>query len=206
MSTNIKKLMINTKGSFTVEASIIFSVVFLLIAALVYFLIIMYQYSFLQSVANQAASAGAYDYVNKYYTGTTAKSENSMYLKIADPLSKDKKDEINSYISNKLDEAILASADFYDNFISEKYMLKQLDISIKEQYPLPVENLFQIFGVPAIINLKAEAHAPLDRNADFVRNLDTVADIKRCITNSDNKWVGKDSNINNILDKLLKKN
>jgi len=206
MSTNIKKLIINNKGSFTVETSIIFSVTFLLVAALVYLLIIMYQYSFLQSVANQAANAGAYNYVNKYYTNLPAKSDNNLYFQIADTDSKDKKDKLNNYISKRLEDSILDTTSYYDNFTSDKFLTEQLNISIKGQYPLPVGSLFKVFGISQTIDLKAEAHSPLDKNAEFVRNLDFIIDVKRCISNSDNKWIGKDSNMNDVLDKLFKKN
>jgi hypothetical protein len=180
MSTNFNKLMSDTKGSFTVEITIIFSVVFLLVTVMVYFFIIMYQYSFIQSVANQAANVGTYSYVNK-------------------------KAEINAYISKRLDKSILGSVYTYENSVSSKYLTKQLDISIKEKYSFTVGKLFEIFGVPSVIYLKAEAHSPMDSNADFVRNMDIVADIRRCISNSDNKWIGKESSINSVLDKILKK-
>ncbi len=205
LETN-KKLYKPAKGSFTVEASIIFSVVFLLVAALVYLFIIMYQYALIQSVADQAANVGAYHYVNQYGTEYTSKSDFNLYWRIIDTDSEGKKSKLNSYIGKKLDKSILDSTNYSDNSTSYKFLLKQLDISIQEQYPLPIGSLFRIFGVSPTLNLKAEATSPLDDNAEFVRNLDIVIDIKNCILNSDNKWIGKDSKVNDVLDKLLKKN
>ena len=201
-----KKLYKPAKGSFTVEASIIFSVVFLLVATLVYLFIIMYQYAFLQSVADQAANVGAYYYVNHYGTEYTSKSDFNLYWRIVDTDSEDKKSQLNIYINKRLEQSILDTNSYSDNNTSYKFLLKQLDINIQEQYPLPIGNLFKIFGISPTLNLKAEAVSPLDDNAEFVRNLDMVIDIKNCILNSDNKWVGKDSKVNEVLDKLLKKN
>jgi hypothetical protein len=206
MRASIKKIYVNSKGSFTVEASIIFSIVFLLIATLVYLFIIMYQYCFLQSVANQAANVGAYHYVNQYGTDYTSKSNFNLYWRIIDTSSVDKKNMLNSFISKRLDQSFLNSTRYSNNTTSYKFLLKQLDISIEDQYPLPIGNLFKIFGISPTLHLKAEATSPLDDNAEFVRNLDIVIDIKNCILNSDNKWIGKDSKVNDILDKLLKKN
>lgn len=204
VAATTKKSCMISKGSFTVEASIVFSVVFLLVAALVYVFIIMYQYAFLQSVANQAANAGAYYYVNQYDVDYISKS--NLYWRIFDTESDEKKSKINSFIAKKLDLSILKSTRNIDNDTTYKFLLEHLDISIEDQYSLPIGNLFSVFGIPKTLNLKAEAISPLDDNAEFVRNLDTVIDIKNCLINSDNKWIGKGSKVNDVIDKILKTN
>lgn len=204
MEVTTKKTLLTSKGSFTVEASIVFSVVFLLVAALVYIFIIMYQYAFLQSIANQTANEGAYYYVNQYNFNDTSASDFNLYWRIVDT-STEKEIKINSYISDKLEKSILKSNRSVDNDTSYKFLLKQLKINIEEQYTLPIGNLFMMFGVSPTLKLKAEAVSPLDDNAEFVRNLDLVIDIKNCLLNSDNKWIGKDSKVNEVIDKLLKK-
>ena len=168
----------------------------------------MYQYAFLQSVADQAANVGAYHYVNQHGDSYTLNSNSNfnLYWRILNTDLENKKIKVNSFISKSLDQSILDSTRSYDNNISYKFLLKQLNISIEEQYPLPIGNLFEIFGISPTLNLKAEAISPLDDNTEFVRNLDIVIDIKNCILNSDNKWVGKESKVNDVLDKLLKKN
>jgi len=206
MAAITKKPCMASKGSFTVEASIVFSIVFLLVAALVYVFIIMYQYAVLQSIASEAANAGAYYYVNQYGADYTSESNSNLYWRIVDNDSANKKSELNSYIGRKLEKSILNSTRYVDNNISYKLLLKQLDISIEEQYPLPIGNLFMVFGISPTLNFKAETISPLDDNAEFIRNLDIVIDIKNCLLNSDNKWIGKDSRVNDVIDKLLKKN
>ncbi|MHB8062059.1 MAG: TadE/TadG family type IV pilus assembly protein [Ruminiclostridium sp.] len=206
MPATNKKLCMTSKGSFTIEASIIFSVVFLLVAALVYLFIIMYQYAFLQSIASQAANVGSYNYVNQYGAEYTSKSNFNLYWRIIDTDSVNKKSTLNSYIDKRLDQSFLDSARYSDNVTSYKFLLQQLNISIEERYPIPIGNLFKLFGISPTLNLKAETASPLDDNAEFIRNLDIVIDIKNCILNSDNKWIGEDSKVNDILDKLLKKN
>lgn len=239
-----KALYINKKGSFTVEASIVFSVIFLLLAAIVYIFIIMYQYAFLQSAADQAANVGVGYYCNQYSnsnpydaeynfnanvgesnvngtdsnlnsniegsntntngTDPNLKSNYNLYWRMFDKEASYKKNLLNNYVSKKLEKTIIDSNTYSDNSTSYKFLLKQININIEAQYPLPIGNLFEIFGLPSTINIKAESNSPLSDNAEFVRNLDTVTDIKKCISNSDNKWVGKDSKVNDVLAKLLK--
>ena len=224
--STIKALYINKKGSFTVEASIVFSVVFLLLAAIVYIFIIMYQYAFLQSAADQAANVGVGYYCNQYSnsnpydaeynvnanvgesnangTDPNLKSNYNLYWRMFDKEASYKKARLNNYISKRLKKTIIDSNTYLDNSTSYKFLLKQININIEAQYPLPIGNLFEIFGLPSTINIKAESNSPLSDNAEFVRNLDTVSDIKKCISNSDNKWIGKESKVNDVLAKLLK--
>ena len=82
--------------------------------------------------------------------------------------------------------------------------MNQLNIRIETQYPLPIGNMFEKIGLPSTLKMRAEANSNIYDNAEFVRNLDIVTDIKKCISNSDNKWIGKDSKVNDILEKLLK--
>ncbi len=198
------KLLINKKGSFTVEASIVFSVVFLLVAALVYIFIIMYQYAFLQSTANKASNFGGYYYSEKYVTDYNSKLTSDLYWRILDTKAQLKKDELNKYISNSLEKSLVDLVIYSDNSLSHKFLLNQLNIRIETQYPLPIGNMFEKIGLPSTLKMRAEANSNIYDNAEFVRNLDIVTDIKKCISNSDNKWIGKDSKVNDVLEKLLK--
>lgn len=200
-----KKLKISSKGSFTVEASIVFSVIFLLLAAMVYAFIIIYQYAGLQSTANSAANMGSVYYVNKYQQEQYLQSGYNLYWRFIDTEAESKKNNLKNYLYKNLNSTIFKSSRTIKIDTSYDLILKQLDVIIIEEFPLPVGNLLEVFGISPTIDLSAEATAPLDDNAEFVRNLDTVIDIKNCIFNTDNKWIGKDSKVNDILDKLLKK-
>lgn len=202
----IIKIPAGLKGSFTVEASIVFSIVFLLLAVLIYLFIILYQYAFLQSIANRVVNEGACYYVNQYNEDLTQKTNSNLYWRIVDTDAKYKKNMMLSYINQKLSSSILNSDKFSNIETPYRYLTKQLNIKIEEQYPMPVGNLFFIFGVSPTLNLKAEAFAPFNDKTEFVRNLDTVIDIKNCILNSDNKWIGENSKVGEVVGKLLKKN
>ncbi len=202
VAKNLK--LFNKRGSFTVEVAIVFSVVFMLVAALVYIFMIMYQYAFLQSSANKASNVGEYYYSNKYGTECNSKINSDLYWRMFDTKASNKKKLLNKYIFQSLEKSIVDVDGYSDNSISYKFLLKQLNIRIETQYPLPIGNMFEMFGLPSTIKMRAEANSNIHDNAEFVRKLDIITDIKKCISNSDNKWIGKESKVNDVLEKLLK--
>lgn len=198
--------MKNSKGSFTVEAAMVFSVVFLMVTVLVYVFIIMYQYVTIQSIANEVATKGAYYYVNQNGEDYGSYKIDQLYWRVNDTKKDQKNSAIVDYVKKFLNQSVFPTENnVYANTHNE-LLFKRLEIDIEEQYPLPVGSLFDIFGLSPILSLKARSNSPLDDNAEFMRNMDTVTDIQNCILNGDNKWIGKDSKVGDILDKLLKKN
>ncbi|QNU65689.1 pilus assembly protein [Ruminiclostridium herbifermentans] len=201
---NKSEMFINKKGSFTVEASIIFSVVFLLVAALVYIFVLMYKYAFLQSAANKASNIGGYYYSEQYGIGGSIRQTSDLYWRMLDTKTLHKKEQLNRYISNSLEKSIVDLDIYSDNLLSHKFFSKQINIRIETQYPLPIGNMFEKLGLPSTLKMRAEANSNIYDNAEFVRNLDIITDIKKCILNSDNKWIGKGSKVSDVLEKLLK--
>ncbi len=198
--------MKNTKGSFTVEASMVFSVVFLMVAAFVYLFVIMYQYVNAQSIADEAATKGAYYYVNQTAEKYSSNKINEMYWRMYDTSKNKKVLAISDYVNKLLNNSILLTENNISVNTNSKFLMKNLRIEIQEKYPLPVGNLFDIFGLSPVLSLKAVSTSPLDDNAEFIRNMDIVKDICNCIQNSDNKWIGEDSKLEDIIEKMLKKN
>lgn len=200
-----KRSKIMLKGSFTVEASIIFSAAFILICTLVYVFIIMYQYSALQSTANKAANTGAYYYANPYGSGYIYPGGHNLYWRLLDENSGDKKSRIRDYTLESPEPQIMPSHKNIEVDTSFTFLLRQLKVDIEEQYRLPAGKLLEAFGISPGLKIKAGAVSPVDDNAEFVRNLDMIADIRNCIANSDNKWIGGGSMVGDVIDKLLKK-
>ncbi|EPR08277.1 TadE/TadG family type IV pilus assembly protein [Ruminiclostridium papyrosolvens] len=197
--------MKNTKGSFTVEASLVFSLVFLMVAAFVYIFVIMYQYVNIQSIADEAVTKGAYYYVNQTGEKYSSYKINELYWRIYDTNKNEKISGISNYVNKLLDKSILPTEKNISVNTNNKILMKNLQIEIQEIYPLPVGNMFDIFGLSPVLSLKAVATSPLDDNAEFIRNMDIVKDMRNCIQNSDNKWIGEDSQMEDIIEKLLKK-
>ncbi|WP_024833967.1 TadE/TadG family type IV pilus assembly protein [Ruminiclostridium josui] len=198
--------MKNTKGSITVETSLIFSVVFLMLAAFVYIFVIMYKYVEVQSVADEAAVKGARYYVNQTEENYCSYKLNELYWRIYDSNKNKKVSDISAYVTKILDKSIFPTENKVSVNIYNKILMKKLKIEVHEKYPLPVGNMFDIFGLSPVLNIKAMSNSPLDENAEFIRNMDIVKDIYNCVQNRDTKWIGEDSQIEDIIEKLLKKN
>lgn len=200
-----KAVFFNKKGSFTVEVSIVFSLVFLLMVVLVYCFIIMYQYIVLQSVASEASNRGASYYVKQFKSYSKWPPGANLYWRILDSDSSVKMVSIEAYTLSGLEPSIINTGKTVKTDTYYSLLIKQLKVGIEERYPLPAGNLFTVFGISPQLVLKAETSVPLEDNSEFVRNLDMVIDIKNCLVNSDNKWIGAGSGINEVIDKMVKK-
>lgn len=198
-------LCFNKKGSFTVEASIVFSLVFLLMVVLVYCFIIMYQYISLQSAASEASNRGAAYYVKQFKSNSQWPPQTNLYWRIFDSDTAVKKSSIETYTLTGLEPSIINSGKTAKIDTHYSLLINQLKVGIEENYPLPAGKLLAIFGISPQLAIRAEISTPLEDNAEFVRNLDMVIDIKNCMVNSDNKWIGTGSEVNEIIGKLLKK-
>lgn len=214
----------NNGGSFTVELALIFPVVIFGIVVTLYVLLILYQYAFLQALANKAAFRAAAEYGSFSVVGnhheknqqilevgseTAIVAGQSLYwqLGIFDNTEVKKqlievfiKERINNYQLLKPQEEML-NVKIYDYII-----YKKLRVQIISEYKLPVVTINNIFGFKNTITLRVEGEAvikdcpELIRNADFLLNLmdriDGTADIKESYFKMLETWR---NNISNVL-------
>jgi hypothetical protein len=188
----------NNRGSFTVEAAIIFSIAFLIFILLIYTSIIMYQYAFAQSIADEAAGKGSI-----YWPSDVNKN---IYWRLYDGNSREKCILITKYIQDKLAKSILKTESEVKVYTQNMLLQKNLKIEIYQSFPLPLGNLFSIFGMKPKLVIRAQSISPINDNPEFIRNMDMIIDIKNCLLNSDNKWIGEGTKANEIIDKLIKNN
>lgn len=191
------------RGSFTIEASIIFSVVFLLVALIVYIFIIMYQYASLESTASSGAIYGSTFYSNQLYVKKNYTNKN-LYWRIYDAEAENKKANIKQKTLQGAEPSLLVSENKIDISTHYFFLSKQVTVQVCDEYKLPFGNIFEVFGISPELKLNAISEVPIEDNAEFIRNLDIVNDIRTGLLNSDNKWVGKGTKVNDIIDKLLK--
>ncbi len=195
----------NKRGSFTVEAAIIFSLVFLLIVVLVYLFIVMYQYINLQSVASETANRGSAYYVKQFDDYSYWPKEENPYWRFIDTKSQDKKSKLQAFAIENLFPAVFPSKITVNINNKRNYLSSQLVVCINDNYKLPAGSLLERFGFTKTLELSSQISSPLEDNAEFIRNLDMVIDIKNCLLNSDNKWIGNNSKLSEVIDKIIKK-
>ncbi len=187
------------------EASIIFSIVFITFVLLVYVFIILYQNIVIQSNASHAANWGAGYYINQYGEEFTYHTETNPYWRIVDTGLEDKKAAIEAYTITNMSPPLIKSVREVTISTSRILLLKQINVKISEKYPLPAGKLFDVFGFGAEMKFSSEQACPASDYAEFVRNLDMVIDIKKYLLASDNEWFGNSSSVGQAIDTILKK-
>jgi hypothetical protein len=163
----------------------------------------MYQYIVLQSVVCEASNRGAYFYVNQSDIKNNRLIKSELYWRILDTEAQSKEDSIKSYAAESLKPEIITTTKEVNINTAFSYLIKHLKVNINEQYSMPLGSMLAVFGISPSLKLQAQTSSPLEDNAEFIRNLDMIMDIKNCLVNSDNKWIGSGSKVNEVLDKLI---
>jgi|GEM_PF-2274365 len=196
--------LFNMRAGFTLEASLIFSLVFLLSTALVYIFILMYQHAALQSATCLAANKGAQYYVKQFDFSNKWPDEAGLYWRIFDGEGDIKRKHIAEHALNMSNPSIMKAEADAAVSTSYIYLMRQLKVEHERKYLLPVGDLLDIFGMPSKLGLLSVVTCPLEDNAEFIRNMDMIADIKNCLVNNDNKWIGSGKKMNEAIDNLVK--
>ncbi len=189
----------SNKGSTTIEAALIFPVIFLTIIALIYVSVFLYEQAYLKSLADRAAERGAAIWKNP---------ESDMYISLVnlidfkynDPywrlfdLNKDSKEEkIEEYIKKSLDEySILRSKkdqkspmntteiDFSAE-VKNYIVYKKLIVTVDKKFKLPLGNGLAFLGIDNTIKISVKSEALVNEPAEFIRSTDLAIDMSKRI-------------------------
>jgi hypothetical protein len=171
------------KGSFTIEASIIFPIVFLTIAGILYFGIYMHDKTFLQSVANEAALEFEYSIYRS--TDYSQRLANGLYVyspddgKIASIL--------NDYVITRTENKLLfghGNSDLEINHNFEGVLFnKKVIITIEKPFNTGIPFVNKVlFGSGDINQISVMATSKLNNREEIVRTVDFVDDITSELT------------------------
>jgi len=214
------------KGSTTVEAALIFPVIFLSIITLIYVSIFLYEKAYVKSLADRAAERGAAIWKNPesdmYISLVKLEhfKDNDPYWKLYDSKEKLKKKKIESYIGNSLNKySILQSRDKdapmnttdieYNVEVKNYIVYKKLSVTVKKNFKLPIGNMLSIFGIENTVVIQAKSEALINDPADFIRNTDFAIDMGKRIDGLTGNNIGKirdkaNSFLENIKNKFSK--
>jgi hypothetical protein len=203
------------RGSLTIETAIIFSTIFFMLIALIYITLLMYQQSYIQSLASKAAQRGAAVYSNSnkdmYIGGIYTKDiqDRDPYSSLFNLDSEIKNERVGSYIKSQINVfSLLKSKQPQISVESYNFVLYQkIIVIVAEEYELPVGNLLKTFGLSSTFPLTARAEAIVNNPAEFIRNTDFITETASEFlvkTEADSKKSGSDvkSTISNILSKI----
>lgn len=176
-----------TKGSFTVEASIIVPIMILSITAVIYMGLLLYQRTVIQSAAETAAADGAAAWssgVGRIGTGkvSDASFDNiRLYRRIYDS-DKEKRLEIirnhaaelteRGELLNPVETVIQAE-------IKDYAVCRKLEVSITKSYILPLGNFLKIFGGSERFVINVKAASMLDEPVELIRTTDFILDMEK---------------------------
>lgn len=209
----------SNRGSFTIEASIIFSTIILVCISLIYIAALLYQEAYLQSCATKAAQKAAAIYSDSskdMYLGAKYISdmkEKDLYGSLFDTDRKEKEQKIKGYLMNQIDAfSILKAGEPTVTVKTENRILyKKVNVSLNQHYKIPLGEMLKTFGFSSTFVLKAEAEAVVNNPVEFIRNTDFLIDTTNEVLskNSENKSFegnisSKFSDIFNRIKKLFK--
>lgn len=198
---NIYKRFINNTGSMTVEASLIFPMIILVIVVVIYICILLYQYAYLQTVANHVAERGAscWDNISKMeidcdnYRLKTGELKYSEELLKADLYWSNKAEKIKNlkmYTIHKLRkrnilrseisklniDEVTNTKDKVDIWIKDYIVYKELNVIINDSYKIPLGDSLKIFGLDNKYNINVHSKAVINEPLEFIRNTDFIID------------------------------
>ncbi len=186
----MSRIRLNSKGSITVEAAIIFPIAFLCIFTIIFLGMLQYQRVYLKSVANRAAKVAAlvWDNPSKSFdglkTGFVAKDDlkkEPLYWHISSGNTDEKIQNIENYILQYINKNNVFSVKGYritpdyKNYI----IYKKLVIDIEVEYNIPTGNLFKVFGVGKTYIVKAQTVSVIKDPKEFINNTDMIIDVAK---------------------------
>lgn len=181
------------EGSFTVELALVFPVVMLGIAATIYILLLLYQFVFIQALANKAAFRGAAEYGNLLATASLEESyllleqgrkesgdSGILYWQLPMAGNSALKEEIlESYLreSLKTKQLLRPLEETVEVRLKDYIVYKRLEVKIVSEYQLPVLFVNKLLMMGDSFTVEAEAVASLIDPPGLIRSTDYMYEL-----------------------------
>lgn len=177
-------------GYITVEAAMVFSVLFFSLIFILFMGMVLYQEVNLQGLAVQASERGSVIYSSRVSDMSTGMKTLEDFL-IRDPyrnvpfMDSGKKSEytsvINTYINQNLGKREVINGELRNsgNYVKvEDYLIeKRVKVTIQSGYRLPVDSIAGMFGQEGPFEVHTAAVSAVVDSPDFVRNVDLAMDV-----------------------------
>ncbi|NLL06230.1 MAG: pilus assembly protein [Clostridiaceae bacterium] len=186
------------KGSTTIEAALIFPVIFLTIVSLVYVSVFLYEKAYIKSIANRAVERGAAIWKNPetdMYISLVKPGDfknNDPYWRLIDLNKTAKEEKVENYIKKHLDEySILRSRDKkgpmnttdieFSAELKNYLVYKKLIVTVDKKFELPLGNGLAFLGINNTVKISAKSEAIVNEPAEFIRSTDLAIDMGKRI-------------------------
>ena len=202
----LKRLIKNKEGSFTIEASLVFPIIFLLVLAMIFISMYIYQKSSLYYIASSTSERIAFNWNNSYKVFSTGevefgKYEDSLYWRLTNdrlldsllvltndyqPIEVNIND--NNYISDSLlVNKLIANAKCLPNGSNGKitfhnYGQREIIVELESQIKIPIF-IANLVGEKT----NAKAKSTIAEPVEFIRTIDFVREYSNILETSKDK-------------------
>lgn len=192
-------------GSFTLEAAIVMSSIIMVLFAVLYAFMIMYQNVIVTYAASYAANQGALTWVNSALDidSGSGKYNSEPYYRIAEFAKSEKYRAKISKIENcakeKLKEGILSSKKSEVNVEMKNYVFqRQVHVTIKQTIPIPFGGIVKFFNGGKAFEINTKAVAAVPEPTEYIRNCDYAIETVTVLAN----WINKKFKVTDGIDKI----
>lgn len=176
-----------TRGSFTVEASILMPVIFLCIIAVVYISLLLYQMALVQAISDRSAERGTATWSNPrkdISTGLIAKEElksGGIYWRLLDINRDEKVKRLDTYFVKQMGhfDVLKGSYSVSPPEVKDYIIYKKLVLNTESRYKLPFGKLLSCFGLEEHVSFKTRSEAMINEPVEFIRNTDLIIDLEQ---------------------------
>lgn len=186
----LQRIKSESDGYITVEAAMVFSVLFFSLIFILFMGMVLYQEVNLQGLAVQASERGSVIYSSRVSDMAAGTKTLEDFL-IRDPyrnvpfMDNGKKSDytsvINTYINQNLGNRDVISGEVHNsgNYVAiEDYLIeKRVKVTIESGYRLPVDSIASMFGQEGPFEVHTAAVSAVVDSPDFVRNVDLAMDV-----------------------------
>lgn len=186
----IGRIKMEKEGYMTVEAAMVFSVLFFSLIFILFMGMVLYQEVNLQGLAVRASERGSVIYSSRVSDMSSGMKTLDDFL-IRDPyrnvpfMDGGKKSDytsvINTYINQNLGKYDVISGEVHNsgNYVEiEDYLIeKRVKVTIESGYRLPVDSIAEMFGQDGPFEISTAAVSAVVDSPDFVRNVDLAMDV-----------------------------
>ncbi len=182
----------SSKGSYTIEATIVISSMLIALCAVMFAFMIMYQNVVIIYAASYGAQQGARSWVNTGIStdGSQREYTSGLYSEIAEITGGGevaaKKTKIEDAVKEKLKMSIFSvdtaeiKVDFKNSILQRKVV-----VDINQQIPIPFGSIAKFFNNGEAFAIKAKMEATVAEPTEYIRNIDYAMEWVR----SAGKWL-----------------
>ena len=168
-----------SKGSYTVEATIVISAMLIALCAVMYAFMIMYQNVVVIYAASYGAQQGARSWVNTGISmdGTSRNYTSGLYTHLAElgggGETSAKKTKIENAVKDKMKMSVFSTntaeikVDFDNNILQRKVV-----VDINQKIPIPFSGIVKFFNNGKEFAIKAKMEATVAEPTEYIRNID----------------------------------